>query len=230
MLQEAVLIVCLFWGTSSEVVRTNDAKNVIIPFYKLYTPYDILGNAEFTTEYSQYTSTALKFDGDTTPGKRIFKLPLIPNGILYSYSDITVVVTVGLDNEKRDNAQKYYDSDPKFLLSDGRTGIGFDVRDELDNRAICNGMQATMGETLSSVASFSGSPHQYSILPEEIVLTLKPSQRWGSCFIAANSGVISPVKYTRSIHPDQGLWLEVYREDSGERYTFIYIKIEIHEN
>jgi len=73
-------------------------KNVIIPFYKFYTPYDILGNAEFTTEYSQYTSTAAMFDSDTiyTPGKQIFKLPLIPAGVLYSYSEITIIVTVGL--------------------------------------------------------------------------------------------------------------------------------------
>jgi len=206
------------------VVRTSEEKNVIIPFYKLYTPYDILGNAEFTTEYSQYTSTAIMFDDDTTSGKRIFKLPLIPAGILYSYSDITVIVTVGLDNEKRDNAKKYYDSDPMFLLSDGETGIGFVVRDELDG-SICNGVQATMGDTRSSVVGFSGSSHQYSSLPEELVLTLKPSQRWGSCFVAVNSGVISLVKYTRSIHLDQGLWLEVYREDGGECYTFIYIKV-----
>ena len=196
---------------------------MIIPFYKLYTPYDILGSAEFTTEYSQLTSTAITFGTSTVPAERIFKLPLIPTGILHRNSDVVVVVTVGMDNEKRGS----HDSDPLFYLSDGDSGIGFSVRNDGHH---CYGSQATMGDTLTSSAGVSGSTHESAILPEQFVFTFKPSQRWGLCYIAADSGVVHPNSYTRYIYLDQGLWLEMYREDRSEQYAINYIKVEIHEN
>jgi len=198
---------------------------VIIPFYKLYTPYDILGSAEFTTEYSQLTSTAITFGTSTVTSERLFKLPLIPAGMLYRNSDIVVVVTVGMDNENRGGNP--YDSDPLYFLSDGKTGIGFVMRDEGTH---CHALQATMGDTLTSFTSGSGSTHESAILPEQFVFTFKPSQRWGLCYIAADSGVVNPNSYTPYLHLDQGLWLEVYREDKYEQYTINYIKVEIHEN
>lgn len=65
---------------------------------------------------------------------------------------------------------------------------------------------------------------------QEFTLTISPSHRWGSCFFAADSGTISPVSYTQTIYPDQGLWLEVYREGHAEEYVINYIIVEIYEN
>ena len=87
-----------------------------------------------------------------------------------------------------------------------------------------------MGSTATARKAYPGASHNSSILLEQFVLTIKPSQKWGSCYNSVDSGVISPVAYTRSINLDQGLWLEVYREGSNEQYVFNYIKVEIHEN
>ena len=86
-----------------------------------------------------------------------------------------------------------------------------------------------MEDVLDSRTRFSYNRPESSTEPEQL-MTFKPSQRWGSCFIASDSGVISPVSFTQSIYPDQGLWLEVYRENTDEQYIFNDIKVEIHEN
>ena len=205
------------------MTRTSETRKMYVPFYQLYTPSDLTKMAEFTTSYSGVTSTALSFGTDSIGGRRLFKLPLIPANVLQYNADIIVEITVGLDNVIRSG-----DSDPKVFISDGQNGIGFDIREDIKGQ--CRGYQAIMGDTSSSRSATGGSTHITSILQEQFVLTIKPYQRWGSCYTAADSGVISPVTYTRSINPERGLWLEVYREDTGERYVFNYIKVEIHEN
>ena len=193
-----------------------------MPLYRLYTPRGIRSNAEFTTSYYNYSSTAITFNGGSSSYQRLFKLPLIPQDLLSYSSDITVKITVGLQK-----AIRSYDSDPKFLLSDGSYGIGFEMREEAIR---CQGIQGTMGEVLSSVSSRGGASHQASILPEQFDIIIKPTEYWGSCYFAADSGLISPVSYSRRIYPQRGLWLEVYAEGTRERYLFNYIIVEIHEN
>ena len=96
----------------------------------------------------------------------------------------------------------------------------------------CHGIQAIMGDTLSSsaCAAIPGATHISPVLPEELVLTIKPHQLWGVCYNTVDTGLISPIQYTRTIFPDRGLWLEVYREGTNEQHTFNYIKVEIHEH
>ena len=173
-----------------------------IPFYRLYTPRSIRYNAQFTTSYYNYSTTAITFTGGDSYRQQLFKLPLIPQGLLTYSSDITVKITVGLQNPIRG----VYDSDPKFLLSDGSYGIGFEMRDGGGYR--CRGIQGTMGD-VSSSTSRDGVLHQASILPEQFVLTIKPTEYWGSCYFAVDSGLISPVDYSGRINPQRGLWLEV---------------------
>ena len=171
-------------------------------------------------------ATALKFGGDDNRSrdKRLFKLPLIPATVLNHQADITVVMTVGLQSAIRNTE----DSDPKFFLSDGDNGIRFDIRDGINPR--CEGIQASMGDIMDNDKDFDSPSSESRILSEEFILTISPSQKWGSCFFAADSGLISPVSYTQGIYLDQGLWLEVYREGTYEEYVINYIIVEIHEN
>lgn len=148
---------------------------------------------------------------------------MIPGGILARYADITVKITVGLQKAMRINA----DSDPKILISDGERGVGFDIRDDKTLR--CQGIQGLTSNTLTSLIS-RGRLSSSSTFSEQFVLTLAPSQLWGSCYSAVDNGLIAPVVYTRYLNLDQGLWLDVYREAYNERYLFNYIIVEIHEN
>ena len=193
-----------------------------MPYYRLYTPRGIRSKAEFTTSYYNYSATAITFEGGVTSYQRLFKLPLIPHDMLAYSSDITAKITVGLQK-----AIRHYDSDPKFLLSDGSSGIGFEMREEAIR---CQGIQGTMGDVLGSRSLRGGVFHKSTILPEEFVLTIKPTEYWGSCYFAVDSGLISPVTYSRRIDLRKGLWLEVYAENTSEKYLFNYIIVEIHEN
>ena len=193
-----------------------------MPFYRLYTPRDIRVDAELTDAYYNYSTTAITFNGGSLTYSRLFKLPLISRGLLTYSANVVVKITVGLQNDIRS-----HDSDPKFLLSDGDYGIGFEMREEAVR---CQGIQGSMGDVLSSRITRGGASHESSTLPEEFVLTIKPSRYWGSCYFAVDSGLISPVYYSRRLNPSKGLWLELYGEHTNERYLINYIIVEIHEN
>ena len=193
-----------------------------MPFYRLYTPRDIRFGVELSDAYYNYSTTAITFTGGSSSYSRLFKLPLIPGGVLTYSADITVKITVGLQK-----AIRSHDSDPKFFLSDGDSGIGFEMREEAVR---CRGIQGLMGDVLSSRLTRGGASHESSILPEQFVLSINPSKNWGSCYFAVDSGLISPVSYTRRVDPRKGLWLELYGESKNERYLINYIIVEIHEN
>jgi len=94
----------------------------------------------------------------------------------------------------------------------------------------CQGMQGLMGDVLGSRSTRGGASHQSSHLPEEFIMIFTPRQYWGSCYFAADSGLISPISYGYTLYLDQGLFLEVYAEGIFERYLINYIIVEIHEN
>lgn len=205
-----------------------ESKTTIVPFYQVYTPYTLRAKATFYESY-RITTSALTFSSGGRSYGRIFKLPLLPKGAFRrSNPDVTIKIKVGLDNTVRTSR----DSDPKFILSDGypsRYGMGFELRDE--NGAHCRGIQGITGTALGTRSVFTGASSSSSILPEEFTMIIKPSERWGSCYHASDSGVISLASYTcPSLILTNGLNLEVYRESTSEHYTFNYIIVEIHQN
>ena len=144
-----------------QVQRTTDTKKLYMPFYRLYTPTDIRFIAELTSAYHNYSHTAITFTGGSSHYSRLFKLPLISRDVLTDSSDITIKITVGLQMAIRDG----YDSDPKFLLSDGDFGIGFEMREEADH---CRGVQGTMGDQLTSYLRFDGVSHASSVYQKNL--------------------------------------------------------------
>ena len=209
-----------------QMQRTTEARKLYIPFYRLYTPADIVERADFSSNYTSYTATSITFGTGSTSTylRRLFRLPLMSGGILASDANIVVKITVGLDNDIRSD-----DSDPKFLISDGEYGVGFEFREE--NSMHCRGVQGIMGDFIDKFSRQTGVTHSAStLLPEEFVLTLAPSRKWGSCFSPIGNGLLSLATYTPEINLNERLWLEVYGEDVNEQYEFNYIIVEIHEN
>ena len=206
------------------MTRASVGQHLYVPFSKVFTPVDIQAEAFFSTPYSSVTGVSLMFGTGGASNSRLFRILLIPPDTLDSNSDIAVVITVGLDNGARSG-----DNDPRFFISDSNSGLGFQMREESTGNR-CQGLQATMADVLASNVLVSGATHTSAILPEEFVLTFKPREKFGSCYTSIDSGVISPVQYTRTLFLNRGLWLEVYREGTFEQYTFNYIKVEGHEN
>ena len=196
----------------------------------MYTPYTIRSTATIYESYS-ISHSALTFSSrGTSSYGRLFKIPLVPAGVFQRYNiDLTVKITVGLDRTVRTS----HDSDPKFILSDGhdnsRYGMGFELRDE--NGPHCQGIQGRIGDTLESRRTFTGKSSSSSVLPEEFTMIINPYERWGTCYHAGDTGVISLASYSCSyLLLTNGLNLEVYRESTSEQYVFNYIIVEIHQN
>ena len=209
-----------------QMQRTSEARKLYMPFYRLYTPADIVERAEFTNNYTSYTATSITFGTGSTSTylRRLFRLPLMSGGILSSDANIVVKITVGLDNDIRSG-----DSDPKFLISDGEYGVGFEFREE--DSMHCRGVQGMMGDFIDKFSRQNGVTYSAStLLPEEFVVTLAPSRKWGSCFSSIANGLLSSATYDQDINLNERLWLEVYGEDINEQYEFNYIIVEIHEN
>ena len=212
----------------TQVITSYESKTTYVPFYRVYTPYTIRSASTIYETYS-ISRTALTFSSGSTSYGRLFKVPLVPEGVFHAnYADITVKITVGLDRAARTS----HDSDPKFILSDGydsHYGMGFELRDE--NGPHCQGIQGRIGSSLDNRRTFAGKTSSSSILPEEFTMIINPYERWGTCYHASDTGVISLASYTCSyLTLTKGLYLEVYRESTSEHYVFNYIIVEIHQN
>ena len=55
----------------------------------------------------------------------------------------------------------------------------------------------------------------------------RPKERWGSCHTEHNEGYTNTANYQHKLNLSQGLYLEMYRNDVGERYRIKYIKVDI---
>ena len=63
--------------------------------------------------------------------------------------------------------------------------------------------------------------------PDQFVITLKPSQLWGSCYIPYGSGNTWPETYTGQLSLDRGLNLELYSDESDEHYGIKYVAVTV---
>lgn len=79
-------------------------------------------------------------------------------------ADITVMIIIGLDSTIRSS-----DSDPKFFISDGERGVGFEMRED---SPWCQGMQGLMSDSITGVSRLGDAAVQSSILPEEFIILL----------------------------------------------------------
>ena len=86
------------------------------------------------------------------------------------------------------------DSDPKFLISDGQHGIGFEFREE--DPLCCRGIEGIIGDATDELSRQSGASYSASdLLPEEFDIILAPSRHWGSRFSPIGNGLLTPATY-----------------------------------
>ena len=63
--------------------------------------------------------------------------------------------------------------------------------------------------------------------PGRFVITLKPNEHWGSCYLANGAGLTQQKKYKSRLSPEKGLSLEVYKNNATERYGIKYIAVTV---
>ena len=118
------------------------------------------------------------------------------------------------------------------LRSDGSNFIGFTTYDNTNFNMFspCVGMEATSGLSQSAIKTFSATnpiPND-KFYPEQFNFTLKLDKPCRSfCLTAHDGGFNKTVKYSKRRMVSQGLTLEVYKSEKGERVGIKYIKISI---
>ena len=157
--------------------------------------------------------------------QQTLQFQLVPPGTLSSTDSITVSITIAMDTVVAEQ-----DHDPRFGISDGKSFIGFFMTDKgnWDITSPCHGIEADIvNKILSNVKRGIGhlvSSQKYS---SEIRLQIRPRERWGSCHTEHDEGYTNTAKYQHHLDLSQGLYLEMYRADAGEKYRIKYIKVGI---
>ena len=122
------------------------------------------------------------------------------------------------------------DHDPRFGISDGKSFIGFVMHEKGNYGSLspCFGTEADIvNKIFSSKKDGAGSLVSSRKYSSEIQLQIRPKERWGSCHTEHAEGYTNSVKYQHHLNLSQGLYLEMYRSDVGERYRIKYIKVGV---
>ena len=195
----------------------------VLPYHHVMTPKWIHNNAVITGPHALYPQylEILPTTGDLH--QRALQVQLVPPNILTSTDSVTVTVTVAVDISYASSN----DHDPYIGISDGLSFIGALVQDR--NSYPCRITEGNSNTAILTSINFINSgprvtSQQYS---SEIKIQLKPAEQWGSCHTEHDGGYTHVGNYQRLLHPRNGIYFEIYRNDANEKYRIKYIVVDV---
>ena len=181
-------------------------------------------NCQHTTSASQLT-----FNAGSVMQVVLLKVPLVAAGMLQDSTRLTVEITATHDV----SIGNTFDSDIRYGISDGSRFVGFEACDKgnYPDHAPCYGVEGIPGDSLSSIRhnDYKSPRTKDSHYPGQFAFTLQLDERWGSCYTVHDGGYRKTNRYTNRLMFSKGLFLEVYKGDSGERVGIKYIKLVVIE-
>lgn len=195
-------------------------------YYQVFTPMKLLRAASFVHHDHSATATKLTMGEASENYARLVQIPLIPAETIESDAKIIVKMSIGTDT---DIAQG--ESDPSYVISDGYHFIGAKIRDKNNFKtgAPCLGIEGSSGKTIGADRrqdSELPKPSE-SKYPGRIETLLSLSDRWGTCFISLDGGFSREMIFQHKLNPHNGLFLEIYIDDKGEKIGLKYIEVSI---
>jgi len=179
----------------------------------------------------QHTASAaqLTFNAGSVMQVLLIKVPLVAAGVLRESTRLNVQITATHDV----TIGNTFDSDIRYGISDGSRFVGFEACDKgnYPDHAPCYGVEGTPGISLSSIRhiDYKSPRTNDDRYPGQFVFDLQLDERWGSCYTAHDGGFSKTTAYTNRLKFSKGLFLEVYKGDSGERVGIKYTKVVIME-
>ena len=160
--------------------------------------------------------------------ERLTQAELIAPNILTATDSVVVKLTIAMDTVLADSG----DHDPIFGISDGTSFIGFQAvdKDNYGTHSPCfnNEGDATNTYLNNRVSKSTGTKVSSRDYSSEITIQIKPNDRWGSCHTGHDEGYVNIVNYQRKLDISKGLYLQMYRDNSHEKYYLEYIVVDIH--
>ena len=160
--------------------------------------------------------------------ERLIQAELIAPNILTATDSVVVKLTVAMDTVLADSS----DHDPTLGISDGTSFIGFIAvdKDNYGSSSPCYNIEgdATNTNLNNRVYGSTGTKVNSRAYSSEIIIQIKPNDRWGSCHTEHDEGHVNIVNYQRKLDISKGLYLQMYRADTNEKYYIEYIVVDIH--
>ena len=182
------------------------------------------------TQESNETKLVIK--QDSSDWENIFRILLIPKGELQDEADITVKMKVGVVLPEPQQPR-----DPmSYMISDEDWSIGMQLMDPNHDYTTKGPYRAVEGR---SARNKSLDPHtideanissRATTNPDQFELSFKPSEMIGTAYYAIDDGHKIIAQYGDSLRLSKGLWFEMYRFKSTERYEINYIEITVYED
>lgn len=169
---------------------------------------------------------------DSSDWETIFRILLIPKDQLDDDADITVKMKVGVVLPEPQQPR-----DPmSYMISDGDKSYGIQLLDPNNDYQTIGPYRAVEGESARNKLNnpkVDGTTTVRSTStnnPDQFELSFKPSEYFGSAYCAIDDGHKIVALYSDSLKLSQGLWFELYRFKSTERYTINYIEITVYKD
>ena len=152
---------------------------------------------------------------------------LIAPNVLTATDSVVVTLTVAMDTVLADRR----DHDPTFGISDGSSFVGFQAVDKgnYGDHSPCYNIEgdATNTNLNNRVRDITGTKVNSRHYSSEITIQIKPNDQWGSCHTEHDEGHVNIVSYQRRLDFTKGLYLQMYRDGTGEKYYIEYIAVDI---
>lgn len=169
---------------------------------------------------------------DSSDWENIFRILLIPKGELQDEADITVKMKVGVVLPEPQQPP-----DPmSYMISDGDWSIGMQLMDPSHDYRTKGPYQAVEGESSRNklrnpeIIEEANSRSTATTNPDQFELSFKPSEMIGTAYCAIDDGHKIIAQYSDRLKLNKGLWFEMYRFKSTERYEINYIEITVYED
>ena len=193
------------------------------------TPYWLEAHTLYINPNRSSTTEQLTFPAGSLRHAALLKVPIIPADVLEDSSPVTLKIVVSMDEDIGENE----DSDPIYGVSDGFNFLGFETLDKLSydlyDYSPCIGSEGTSGNSLTGI-TWTSTQHPGPIdtfYPDQFVMTLKLTERWGSCYTAHDGGIVKIAHYNKRPLPSKGLTLEVYKGHANEKVGIKFIEVTV---
>ena len=212
-------------------------------YHRFMTSDWIQKNAQFDCNINKAETNEkqLSITTDARDYERVFHVGLVKNADLPKTfhmtrkMDITAKIRLGMVY----TGKPQLPPDPiSYMISDGDWAVGFQFQDlnTYPQKGPYFPIEGKPVHILNHgdpvIVTDDKIPTTGSYWPRVFEITLKPTERVGSCYCAIDGGHMIMTEYSQELDPSSsdGLSLEVYRGDSKEVYLINFVEVTIEGN
>jgi hypothetical protein len=189
-----------------------------------------MDNANFGEPYVLTSKGELHFRGGRVSYSRLLRIPIAKPGKLSADKAILVDIIYS----HRSPLSPTSDMDPRIMLSDGISAVGFHTHDKgnFNNLSPVRSCEGISGPTLRSASCLIESIRVTSnpATVHTLHFRLEPQKTASGIIRGSYDREISLFRqYNKILKPERGLFLEVYRDHNYEEYIFSFFKVTAQE-